>query len=108
MRILPPLIFTLDENLLATQRCDSISHHHHQNNIYRHWRSGTCSNTNLFLSTGDLGSSIYEFTLLPSIQFVKEWSSPISCRNDEEIDDLCYRKTNLLLLFFIKQQMKHV
>lgn len=92
-------IYTIDENLLAIERCDLI-HHHHNNNIYRNWRSGTCSNINLYLSTGDLGSSIYEFILLPSIQFVKEWSSPISCRHDEGIDDLCYRNDKFAIIIF--------
>jgi hypothetical protein len=91
------MIFTLDENLLAIERCN-LNHHHH--NIYCNWRSGTCSNTNLFLSTGELGSSIYEFTLLPSIQFVKEWSSPISCRKDEGIDDLCYKNGKFAIIIF--------
>jgi hypothetical protein len=90
------LIFTLDENLIAIERCD-LTHH---NNLYRNWRSGTCSNTNLFLSTGELGSSIYEFTLLPSMQFIKEWSSPITCRNDEGIDDLCYKNGKFALIIF--------
>ncbi|CAF1020312.1 unnamed protein product [Adineta steineri] len=90
------IIFTLDENLLAIERCDLI----HSNNIYRNWRSGTCSNTNLFLSTNELGSSIYEFTLLPSIQLVKEWSSPTTCRKDESIDDLCYKNDKFAIIIF--------
>jgi hypothetical protein len=91
------IVITIDKNLLAIERCD-LTHHH--NNIFRNWRSGTCSNTNLFLSTDELGSSIYEFTLLPSIQFVKEWSSPISCRNDEGIDDLCYKNGKFAIIIF--------
>ena len=95
------MIFTIDENLLTIERCDLIHpHHHNNNNICRNWRSGTCSNTNLFLSSGDLGTSIYEFTLLPSIQFVKEWSSPISCRKDEGIDDLCYKNGKFAIIIF--------
>lgn len=89
-------IYTVNENLLAIERCD-INHH---NNIYHNWRSGTCSNTNLFLSTGDLGPSLYEFTLLPSFQLVKEWPSPITCRQDECIDDLCYKNGKLAIIIF--------
>ncbi|CAF3974716.1 unnamed protein product [Rotaria sordida] len=89
-------IFTIDENLMAIERCD-LNYH---NNIYHNWRSGSCSNTNLYLSTVDLGSSIYEFTLLPSIQFIKEWPSPIICRKDECIDDLCYKNGKLAIIIF--------
>jgi hypothetical protein len=91
------MIFILDENLLIIEQYDLP---YHNNNIYRYWRSGTCSNTNLFLSTGELGTSIYEFNLLPSIQFSKEWLSPISCRKDEGIDDLCYKNEKFSILIF--------
>lgn len=89
-------IYTIDSNLMAIERCE-FTHH---NNIYRSWRSGTCSNTSLYLSTGELGPSLYEFTLLPSIQFVKEWSSPITCRKEEFIDDLCYKNGKLAMIIF--------
>ncbi|CAF1289543.1 unnamed protein product [Rotaria sp. Silwood1] len=96
-------IFTIDENLTAIERCD-LNYH---NNIYRNWRSGTCSNTSLYLSTGELGTSIYEFTLIPSIQLIKEWSSPITCRKDECIDDLCYKNGKLAIIIF-RQPTKEI
>ncbi|CAF3765041.1 unnamed protein product [Rotaria socialis] len=89
-------IFTIDENLMAIERCD-LNHHA---NIYHNWRSGTCSNTNLFLSTSELGSSLYEFSLLPSVQFIKEWTSPTTCRKDECIDDLCYKNGKFAIIIF--------
>jgi len=40
---------------------------------------GTSFNQNLFLSTDNLGSSIYQYEIFPTIQLFKECSSPHLC-----------------------------
>ncbi|CAF3732833.1 unnamed protein product [Rotaria socialis] len=39
----------------------------------KEWSSGSCSDTSLYLSTGDLSMRLYEYRLRPIIEFVKEW-----------------------------------
>ncbi|CAF4008185.1 unnamed protein product, partial [Rotaria sp. Silwood1] len=39
----------------------------------KEWSFGSCSNTSLYLSTSDMSTSLYEYTLLPTIKFIKEW-----------------------------------
>ncbi|CAF2915497.1 unnamed protein product [Rotaria sp. Silwood2] len=70
------------------------------------WYCGTCSNDNLFLSTIGVGPSIYKYTLLPSIQLVKEYQSPVSCRENERIQDLS--SNNHVLVVVIENHRKTV
>lgn len=62
------------------------------------WRSCTCSDTSLFLSTNENGSSICEFNLLNSLQSAKRWEPPDTCSQDERIHDMYYNKGTLLLM----------
>ncbi|UJR32859.1 hypothetical protein I4U23_020320 [Adineta vaga] len=62
------------------------------------WLSCTCSESSLFLSTNENGSSICEFNLLNSLQAAKRWDSPDTCSNDERIHDMIYNKGSLFLL----------
>jgi hypothetical protein len=71
-------IFLVNENLNAIKRVQVI-----QNRILY---SCACSNTSLFVSIHDWGSQILEYKLLPEIEFVKEWTSPDTCRQDEWIN----------------------
>lgn len=61
------IIFTLDQNTMTLEQC-SI----HIDNE-KEWSCGVCSDTSLFLSTGDMSACLYEYTLQPTIEFVKEW-----------------------------------
>jgi hypothetical protein len=47
------------------------------------WFCRTSFNQNLFLSTDNLDSSIYQYEIFPTIQLFKECSSPHSCTKDE-------------------------
>ena len=62
------------------------------------WCCGTCSERSLFLATYQRGSSIMEFNLLPSIEFVKQWKSSEICSKEEGIHDLSYHKEQILLV----------
>jgi hypothetical protein len=61
------IIFTLDENTMTLDQC-SI-----QIDKEKEWSCGACSDTSLYLSTGDMSACLYEYTLRPAMEFVKEW-----------------------------------
>ena len=64
------------------------------------WSSMTCSDTSLFLSTNDRTSSIYVFTLLPTIQLANQWQYPTTPvpTQQEKIDNIVYSNGTLALL----------
>ena len=62
------------------------------------WHSCTCFNKSLFLSTFETCSSIFEYSLLPSIQLIKQWKSPDTCQEDEVINQMIYHNETLVLL----------
>jgi hypothetical protein len=83
-------VFLLDEE---TMSIESIRMTAKQN-----WCCGTCSDRSLFLATYKRGSSIMEFNLLPSIEFVKHWKSPDTCSREEGIHDMIYNNEKLFLI----------
>ena len=68
----------------------------------RFWWCGTSSNNMLLLSKAIEGTSIFEYTLKPTIAFVKEHRSPISCKKEEFICNMSSNAT-VLALMIIKQ-----
>ncbi|CAF4352108.1 unnamed protein product [Rotaria magnacalcarata] len=62
------------------------------------WIRVTCSDTKIYLSTQGLGSSIFEYTLMPSIVLLKEWKSPVTCTHNEWIEDLKFHNDFLGLV----------
>jgi hypothetical protein len=83
-------LFLVDENITSIDKIRIMSDNK--------WFSCTCSDTSLFLSTSELGSSLSEFNLTPMIQFVKQWSSPFTCKKNENIDSIIYNNGTLALL----------
>lgn len=83
-------VFLIDEE---TMSIESIQMAAKQN-----WCCGTCSDRSLYLSTYKRGSSIMEFNLLPSIEFVKHWKTPETCSKDEGIHDMIYNNEKLFLI----------
>ncbi len=75
--ISPNDIFFVDQNIMSIKTLSLIER--------QKWLRGTCSDTSLFLSTYELSSSIIEYSLLPSIEFVKHWKSPDTCQKNEMI-----------------------
>ena len=71
------------------------------------WLSCTSSDTNLFLTTRQWGSSIARFSLLPSIKYIDEWKSPKTCENNECIDNI-YCHNDTIILTIINQINKSV
>jgi hypothetical protein len=90
-------VYLVDENTMLIERIQTISRHN--------WWSCTCSNTSLFLSTYEQGSSIMEFSLQPSIQFIKKWTTPITCNKDEFIKDIIYNNQSIALTIYNKKYL---
>jgi len=88
-------IYLINENTMSIEPIQTISR--------RNWWSCTCSNTSLFLSTYENASSIMEFSLQPSIQFVKQWTSPLTCNKNEFIKDIVYDNQTLALTIYNKK-----
>jgi len=88
-------VYLIDQNTMTIERIQTIPK--------RNWWSCTCSNTSLFLSTYEYGSSIMEFNLQPSIQFIKKWTSPITCNKDEFIKDIFYNNQSIALTIYNKK-----
>ncbi|CAF1340483.1 unnamed protein product [Rotaria sordida] len=62
------------------------------------WLSCTCSDVSLFLTTNDGHSGIFEFNLLSSFRFIKQWKFPQICNKDEFIYNIAYNNGTLALL----------
>lgn len=90
-------VFLVDED---TMSIESI-----QMGAKQNWCCGTCSNRSLFLATYRRGSSIMEFNLFPTMEFVKHWKTPETCSKDEGIHDMTYRNEQLFLI--IENRMKN-
>ncbi len=60
--------------------------------------SSTCSDRSLFLSTHGLASSVLEYNLSPTIDFVKIWKSPDTCQGKEWINDMSYNNGSIAVV----------
>ena len=83
-------IFSLDTETMSIELIKTIS-----NKLL--W-SCTCSQQSLYLSFDERGSAIFEYSLLPSIEYVRAWTSPDTCAEEEFIYDICYNNDTLLLM----------
>ena len=90
--------FILTLNQIYIFDVDRISIERVETTQRLHWLACTCSDTSLFLSTNEKGSSICEFNLLNSFQSAKRWDPPETCSRDERIHDMFYNKGTLLLI----------
>jgi hypothetical protein len=83
-------VFLVDESTLSIEKVSAIRRHN--------WCSCTCSDKSLYLSTGQLGSSVRVYSPLPSMQLIKQWESPDSCQKDEGINHMRYSNETLAFL----------
>ncbi|CAF4289028.1 unnamed protein product [Rotaria sp. Silwood2] len=83
-------VFLMNENLTTIECIQSIEK--------KQWLSCTCSNSTLFLTTSESGSSIFQFNLLSSFSFMKQWKPPQSCNYDELIHNIAYNNETLALI----------
>jgi hypothetical protein len=85
-------LFLVDESTMSIVRVQKIPK--------LSWWSCTCSNANLYVTTKDWASNIYQFSLWPSIQLSKRWQPPETCKPDETINDIIYNKEKLALMIY--------
>jgi hypothetical protein len=89
-------VFLIDEPTMTIESIQMVAK--------QNWCCGTCSDKSLYLATYNRGSSIVEFNLLPSIEYVKQWKCPDTCSKDEGIHDMIYNDEKLFLI--IENQVK--
>jgi polyhydroxyalkanoate synthesis regulator phasin len=82
-------VFLISEDLLSIKCVETI--------IGRFWQSCACSNTSLYLSTGAWDSSIREYSLTPSIKFIKHWKLTENRIQKQRIDNIVYNNKTLAL-----------
>ncbi|CAF1359457.1 unnamed protein product [Adineta ricciae] len=91
-------VYLLNIDNMSIERVETV--------FRRNWWSCTCSESSLFLSTYEHSSSIMEFCLQPSIEFIKEWKSPLTCRKDEFIKDIVYNNQTIAITIFNKKTFR--
>ena len=62
------------------------------------WFSCTCSDTSLYLSASEWGSSIDEYDLLSLPNRTAEWKPPSTCKPHEGINDIQYNHQTIALM----------
>jgi hypothetical protein len=92
-------VFTVDDNTMFIEPI--------QINQEQSWCSCTCSDTSLFLSSLNHGSSILKFSLFPFIQFEKQWnSSKIGGQNQMIMYIACQNETLALTVADVDKEEK--
>jgi hypothetical protein len=82
-------IFLIDENTMTIGRMQQIQN--------ENWSSCECSDRSLYLSRDAWDSSVLEFSLLPSIRFVKLWKTTNELKQQQRIDAIVYNHGTLAL-----------
>ena len=83
-------VFLIDETHMSIENVQTLQK--------RKWLSCTTSETSLFLSTKVWGSSIMEFSLVPTIELIKQWQSPDTCTREEVINGMVYNNGSLVMM----------
>jgi len=83
-------IYLANEDSLAIELVQTIE--------AQDWSSCTCSESSFYLTTRREGTYIYEFNLLSSLQLIKKWKPPHSCKQYEIILNQAYRNQKLALV----------
>ncbi|CAF3042175.1 unnamed protein product [Rotaria sp. Silwood2] len=83
-------VFLINENLTSIECIQTIEK--------KQWLSCTCSNASLFLTTNTSTSDIFQFNLLSSFHFIKQWKSPQTCNYDESIYNIAYNNETIALI----------
>ncbi|CAF4863551.1 unnamed protein product [Rotaria socialis] len=83
-------IFLMSESLASLECIQTIEK--------KRWLSCTCSDSTLFLMMNESGSNIFQFNLLLSFHFMKQWKSPRNCNSDEIINNIAYNNETLALM----------
>jgi len=87
-------IFLFDDTSSTFEQCSTI-----ELIDDKEWSCGTCSETSFYLSANDMSKSIYEYTLRPTMTFVKQWN--LSNINSNAEGPLTFTYSNGKLAFII-------
>ncbi len=90
--------FIITINNVYLVEVNSLSIKHIQIIQGRFWQSCTCSNTSLYLSKDTYNSSIEEFSLKPSIEFIKHCERTEMKDQKQRIDSIEYNNGTLALI----------
>jgi hypothetical protein len=82
-------VFLVDENKMSVEQVQQIED--------KRWNSCGCSDKSLYLSREAWDSSILEFSLLPSIQYVKLWKISDQSKQEQRVDSITYNHGTLAL-----------
>ncbi|CAF2953798.1 unnamed protein product [Rotaria sp. Silwood2] len=92
--ITPEEIFTFDDKTLVIQQCQITR----SSTNTDFWYCGTCFEDTLFLSTWNFASSVFKYSLKPSIQCINQYQPPVSCKENESIKSLASNHQALALM----------
>lgn len=83
-------VYRINETTLSIDRVFGIEE--------KDWLSCTCSDTYLYLTTGQMSTNIYQFKFLPLIRPVKQWIPPYSCKPHQSIHHIQYNNRTLAVI----------
>ena len=93
-------VFLIDEQTMSIENIQTLQNHK--------WLSCTTSEGSLFLSTKVWGSSVMEFSLLPTISLTKRWQTPDTCTRNEVINSLVYNNNGTLAMMINNPSKKTI
>ncbi|UJR26874.1 hypothetical protein I4U23_008185 [Adineta vaga] len=77
-------IFILDETNMLVERVIT------KENLFL--SACTCSETALYITTNEIASSVYEFSLRPTIEIINRWQPADLCQANETIQDIIFHR----------------
>jgi hypothetical protein len=83
-------IFTLNENSMVLEHIVTKDNHS--------LCSCTCSDVSFYVTTNELGSTVCEFSLLPTIELINRWQPADFCGANEMIQDMVFHKGTLAFI----------
>jgi hypothetical protein len=91
-------VLLVDENTMSIEQVQQIEG--------KNWTICGCSNQSLYLSRNAWDSSLLEFSLLPTIRFVKLWKATDRSQQEQRIDAIVYSHGTLALVINDRSSQK--
>ena len=83
-------VFLFNEEKMIVEKVRSIP--------WQRWFSCTCSDVSLYLTTRVYNSSLIQYRLKPTIEFLRKWPPALVCGKNEDIDAIVYNDNTLALI----------
>ena len=90
--------FLFDEEKMIIEKVRSIP--------WQRWISCTCSQLLLYLVARVYSSSLLQFKLQPTIEFVRKWPPSAVCAKNESVDAIVYNNETLAFMISNKQEKR--